>query len=63
MVGGEGDENVNVKNQRGVVWKTNRKEEDLKSPFNGWLKAYQVAIDLREAILSAQGIQSRIQKI
>ena len=38
-------------------------EEDPKSPFNGWLKAYQVAIDLREEILSAQGIKSTNQKI
>ena len=35
-------------------------EEDPKSPFNGWLKAYKVAIDFREEILSDQGIKSEI---
>ena len=39
------------------------KEEDPKPPFNGWLKAYQVAIDFRVEILSAQGIKSQIQQI
>ena len=39
------------------------KEEDPKSPFNGWLKTYQIAIDFREEILSAQGIKSTNQKI
>ena len=38
-------------------------EEDPKSQFNWWLKAYQVAIDFRVKILSAQGIKSRIQDI
>ena len=38
-------------------------EEDPKSPFNWWLKAYQVAIDFRMKILLAQGIKSQIQKI
>ena len=45
-------------------WHANE-EEDHKSPFNGWLKAYQVAIDLREQISSAQGVKSwnRDQKL
>jgi len=33
-------------------------EEDPKSPFNGCLEAYQVAIDFREPILSVQSIIS-----
>ena len=30
VVGEESDENVDVKNKRGVVWKTNRKEDGTK---------------------------------
>ena len=34
MVGGEGDENVDVKNQREVVWKTTRKGDEACSKEN-----------------------------
>jgi len=34
-------------------------EEDPKSPFNGWLKAYNIAIDLGELISQNQGLKTR----
>ena len=45
---------------RSMVCKWRRRP---KSPFNWWLKAYQVAIDFRVKIISAQSIKSQIQKI
>ena len=38
-------------------------EEDPKSPFNGWLKAYKVAIDLRRWFCQTRGLKSEIQKV
>ena len=35
-------------------------EEDPKSPFNGWLKAYKTAIDFKEEILSDQASNQKI---
>ena len=34
-------------------------EEDPKSPFNGWLKAYNLAIDFGELIRQNQGAQNQ----
>ena len=34
-------------------------EEDPKSPFNGWLKAYNIAIDFGEQIRQNQGPKTR----
>ena len=34
-------------------------EEDPKSPFNGWLKAYNIAIDFEELIRQIQGLKAR----
>ena len=35
------------------------KKKTINHHFNGWLKAYQLAIDLREQISLAQGVKSR----
>ena len=38
-------------------------EEDPKSPFNGWLKAYNIAIDLGEQFRQNQGPKTRYQDL
>ena len=38
-------------------------EEDPKSPFNGWLKAYNIATDFGELIRQNQGPKTRNQDI
>ena len=47
---------------RFIVW---NEEEDPKSPFNEWLKAYNIVIDLEELIRQNQGpkIRNREQKL
>ena len=44
---------------RFMMW---NEEEDPKSPFNGWLKAYNIAIDL-ELIRQNQGPKTRNQDL
>ena len=41
---------------RFMVW---NEEEDSKSPFNGWLKAYNIDIDLEELIFQNHGPKNR----
>ena len=36
-------------------------EEDPKSRFNGWLKAYNIAINLEELIHQNQGLKPEIK--
>jgi len=43
-----------------MVW---NEEEDPKSPFNEWLKAYNIAIDLEELIHQNQGLKTRNQDL
>ena len=38
-------------------------EEDTKSPFNGWLKAYNIAIELGEQFRQNQGPKTRNRDI
>ena len=45
---------------RFIVW---NEEEDSKSPFNGWLKAYNIAIDFGELIRQNQGRKTRNRDI